>query len=133
MTSDIWGRRLSEFKQQERPETVLMVSGNPAMTRIVVAWSGMVSTRAKRLTQCPCADENAVWRWLWENATYSKEELWSRIPGSQEIAEQQFNALVANRVLYPDGTANSFVEKYLREKVLTLFGVHGARKRRSVV
>ena len=29
--------------------------------------------------------------------------------------------LIANRILYPDGTANSFVQRYLREQVLELF------------
>ncbi|MHC4982122.1 MAG: hypothetical protein ACYTF6_03005 [Planctomycetota bacterium] len=29
--------------------------------------------------------------------------------------------LIGNRILYPDGTVNSFVRRYLREKVLNLF------------
>ena len=29
--------------------------------------------------------------------------------------------LIGNRIIYPDGTMNSFVERYLREQVLKLF------------
>jgi len=29
--------------------------------------------------------------------------------------------LVGNRVIYPDGTVNSFVQRFLREKVVNLF------------
>ena len=29
--------------------------------------------------------------------------------------------LIGNRVLYPDGTVNSFVQRYLRDRVLKLF------------
>lgn len=29
--------------------------------------------------------------------------------------------LTGNRVLYPDGTVNSFVQRYLRQQVLKLF------------
>jgi hypothetical protein len=40
-----------------------------------------------------------------------------------EKAARKFEALVANRVLYPDGTVNSFVQKYLQDRVLTLFKI----------
>ncbi|HJX36106.1 MAG TPA: hypothetical protein VJ280_04010 [Dehalococcoidales bacterium] len=29
--------------------------------------------------------------------------------------------LIGNRILYPDGTVNSYVQRYLREKVINLF------------
>jgi hypothetical protein len=29
--------------------------------------------------------------------------------------------LIGNRILYPDGTVNSFVQRYLREQVLKFF------------
>jgi hypothetical protein len=29
--------------------------------------------------------------------------------------------LIGNRIIYPDGTVNSFVERYLRERVVKLF------------
>jgi len=35
--------------------------------------------------------------------------------------EKRIKPLIANRILYPDGTVNSFVQRYLREQVLKLF------------
>jgi hypothetical protein len=29
--------------------------------------------------------------------------------------------LIGNHIIYPDGTVNSFVERYLREQVIKLF------------
>jgi len=52
---------------------------------------------------------------------YSRKDLLARIPLSDSRTPGDFDALVANRVLYPDGTLNSFVERYLRERVLTIF------------
>jgi hypothetical protein len=130
MKRNLWSERLEQVKQQERPEAVLLVAGSTELTRIAVAWSGTHVVRAKRLTTCRRDDEEGVWRWLWNNAEYSKAEFLSRIPVSGKNTEQKFSALIANRVLYPDGSVNSFVERYLREKVLGLFRVaHAARKK----
>jgi len=37
------------------------------------------------------------------------------------LVERKLKPLVGNRVLYPDGTVNSYVQRYLRERVLRLF------------
>jgi site-specific recombinase XerD len=37
------------------------------------------------------------------------------------LIERKLKPLVGNRVLYPDGTVNSFVQRYFRERVLKLF------------
>jgi hypothetical protein len=67
--------------------------------------------------------ENEVWGWLWENAKYSKKELIEKagIPLSELGLENKLKPLMGNRILYPDGTVNSLVQRYLREKVLKLF------------
>jgi hypothetical protein len=35
--------------------------------------------------------------------------------------DKKLRTLVGNRVIYPDCTINSYVQRYLREKVLKLF------------
>lgn len=123
MKTDAWTKVLNEFKDKERPETVLMVAGNPELLRIVVAWQATVSCRAEKLTKRTGTTEHELWHWLWENAVYSKTDLLNQISGNKTTAEQRFKSLVAGRVLYPDGTLNSFVGKYLRKRVLSLFGL----------
>ena len=125
-----WKQALEQFKKQEKPEAVLMICGNAELTRIAVAWSNMYPRHVKRPTEYSGKDEDSLWQWLWENTSCSKDDVLSHLPGSRQAAERDFTALVANRVLYPDGTLNSFVERYLREKVLELFGV--SRKKRHV-
>lgn len=111
------------MKKCEAPETVLVVAGSTQLTRVVVAWIGIGATRRRRLSSCKGSDDETVWRWLWENVTFPEDWFYSRISGGRDKAEQNFAVLVANRVLYPDGTVNGFVERYLREKVLSLFRI----------
>jgi len=123
MRKNLWSARLTEFKQREKPETVLMVAGSADLMRIAVAWPGTLVVKKRRVLPCRCDEPESMWRWLWDSVAFSKEEFFGRVPGATEKTEQKFAALVANRVLYPDGTLNSFVEKYLQERVLTLFKI----------
>ncbi len=43
------------------------------------------------------------------------------VPYSESILEQRMKPLTGNRILYPDGTVNSFVQRYLRGEVAKLF------------
>lgn len=123
MKNDLWSKKLEALKKQEKPETVLVVAGSAELIRVVVAWMDVRTERKKRLSPCEATNDESVWYWLWKNTVFSEDRFYSRIPGCRKKAEQNFAALVANRVLYPDGNINGFVERYLREKVLSLFGI----------
>jgi hypothetical protein len=62
-----------------------------------------------------------MWDWLWANARYSLDDLAERSSLTAPLVERKPKPLIGNRVLYPDGTVNSFVQRYLRERVLGLF------------
>jgi hypothetical protein len=123
MTEDLYTEKLNWFKQNERPETVLLIADNPDLVKIVVAWTSLDIRRANKLTDLPGGSESEVWEWLWENTTYSLKELKEKIGTSfSEIAlENKIRPLIGNRIIYPDGAVNSFVERYLRERVVKLF------------
>ena len=47
-----------------------------------------------------------------------------KIPGtslSEAGLENKMRPLIGHRILYPDGTMNSYVQRYLREKVINIF------------
>jgi hypothetical protein len=58
-----------------------------------------------------------------KNAGFSVAELKEKvgISFSELSLENKLKPLIGNRVIYPDGTVNSFVQRYLREQVLKLF------------
>jgi len=133
MKEDLYDQKLAWFRQNERPETVLLVADNPERIKIVVAWTSLEVRRVDELTELGSESESEVWEWLWKNARYSKAELVDRIgiPFSESGLESKMKPLIGNRILYPDGTINSFVQRYLRERVLKLFDAKPKRPPRK--
>ena len=133
MNEDLYAQKLAWFKQNERPEAVLLVADNPERIKIVVAWTNLEVKRADRLTEFRGESENEVWEWLWENAEYSRTGLVERIgiSFSESGLESKMKPLIGNHVLYPDGNVNSFVQRYLREQVLKLFDAKPKRPARK--
>ena len=123
-----WSERLEVFKNDAHPEAVLMVAGQAELMRIALAWKQAEVTCARRLTKLQGSSEADVWSWLWENTRYDRKTLLGRIPNATARTDKNLDALIANRVLYPDGTTNSFVERYLKERVVKLFA-QSIRKR----
>ena len=123
MTEDLYTEKLNWFKQNEKPEAVLLVADNPDLVKIVIAWASLDVKRADRLTRLPGESESEIWEWLWQNTKYLLSELKEKIGVSfSELAlENKLKPLIGNRIIYPDGTVNSFVQRYLKEQVVKLF------------
>ena len=123
MNENLYTEKLAWFKQNERPEAVLVVADNPELIKIIVAWTSLDVRCADKLTRLSGESENDVWEWLWENSRFSKVALKEKIgiPFSEVALENKMKPLIGNRIIYPDGTVNSFIQRYLREQVLKLF------------
>ena len=67
--------------------------------------------------------EKEIWEWLWENVIYYCNELKEKTGTSYSDSgiENKMRPLIGNRIIYPDGTVNSYVQRYLREQVVKLF------------
>jgi hypothetical protein len=123
MTEDLYAEKLAWFKQNEKPEVVLLVADNPERIKLVLAWTNLNVKQTEKLTELKSESENEIWDWLWGNAKYPKKELVERvgISFSELSLESKLKPLIGNRIIYPDGTVNSFVQRYLREQVVKLF------------
>ena len=123
MGEDLYTEKLAWFKQNEKPEVVLLLADNPELIKIVVAWTSLNIKHAEKLTKLSGESENEIWGWLWANVQFSLDELKEKagIAFSESVLENKMKPLIGNRILYPDGKVNSFVQHYLRERVLKLF------------
>ncbi len=123
MIQDLYTEKLAYFKQNEKPEVVLLVVDNPERIKVILAWTNLNIKHTEKLTELKSESENEVWDWLWENARYSKKELIEKsgVPLSEMGLGNKMKPLIGNRILYPDGTVNSFIQRYLREQVVKLF------------
>ncbi len=79
MIEDLYTEKLAWFKQNEKPEVVLLVVDNPERIKIVLAWTNLNVKRADKLTELKGESETEAWDWLWENVKYSRKELLERI------------------------------------------------------
>ncbi len=118
MTEDLYTEKLNWFKQNEKPEIVLFLKDEPDLIKISIAWTSLDTKPVKRLKGTPGESEVESWVWLWENTEYDLKDLKEKVGTSLSVAalESKIKPLMSNRVIYPDGTLNSFVEKYLREQ-----------------
>ena len=121
MSEDEFAERLSQFKQNERPEVILLIADNAELTRIMVAWPSITIRRPEQYSKLEKDSDMQVWRWLWDNTQFSDIELCEASSIRDDLLKRKMTLLITNRILYPDGTMNSFVQRYLREKVLKLF------------
>lgn len=121
MDEDFYGEKLEYFKEKEQPEAVLLIADEPNLINIVITWTNITVTRAKKLSRLSGDSDSDVWEWLWKNTVYSREEVIAKSALSEQGFDRKMIPLIGNRVLYPDGTVNSFVQRYLRDRVMKLF------------
>lgn len=131
MAHDTYTEKLEWFKENEKPEVILFIADQSELTRIVVAWTNTGVERAEEVSEPSGDSENSTWDWLWENARFSEDELLAKSSVPRFKFDERVRTLIGNRILYPDGTVNSFVQRYLREKVLGLFGAKPKRSTRT--
>jgi hypothetical protein len=133
MTQDIYAENLARFKQNERPEAVLIIADTPELIKIIIAWANLDVKPNVKLPELAGESENEIWEWLWGNARFSLTELKAKtgVPYSESVLEQKMKPLIGNRILYPDGTVNSFVQRYLRDKVVKLFEAKSRKTTKS--
>lgn len=131
MANALFTEQLQRLKRDERPEVVLLVADDPALMKIAVAWASLDVRPAEEPMDPPDELDRKAWDWLWANVEYSVDELAEKSGLTATLVERKLRPLIGNRILYPDGTVNSFVQRYLRERVLKLFEAKPKRPARS--
>ena len=121
MKNSLFEEKLSTFKQNEKPETVLLISEDAQLQKIIVAWPNLSLRVRDELNPPEGGTDSEIWDWLWQNTIYDQKELILKSGSSSYEFDKKMATLIGNRILYPDGTVNSFVQRFLRERVFKLF------------
>ena len=58
---DVYTEKLAWFKQNEKPEAVLLIADNPELIKIVIAWTSLDVRRVDKLTRLPSESESEIW------------------------------------------------------------------------
>ena len=133
MNETLYTEKLDWFKHNEKPEAVLVIADNLELIKIIIAWPNLEVKPAENLSELKGNSENEIWDWLWKNTRFTLAEIKAKtgVPYSQSVLEQKMKPLIGNRVLYPDGTVNSFVQRYLRGEVAKLFEAKAKKTTKS--
>jgi len=121
MDEDSYAQELARLKRNENPEAVLLVADDSDFMKIIVAWVSLDVRKVEQPSPPTGESHRDVWDWLWANSRYSLADIAEMSGLTAPLVERKLKPLIRNRVLYPDGTVNSFVQRYLRERVLKLF------------
>lgn len=112
---------IEKFKELESPEDVLPLLGKEAkheqLRQLLVAWQKISIKRVKK-TEYRGSDSDMVelWKWMWEQVYYDREEL-KQISMIQGDIDNLMKVLVGNRIIYPDGTISTFARKVLQQMI----------------
>jgi hypothetical protein len=130
MPETVFSEKLAYVKQNEKPEVVLLVADNPDLIKIIVTWASLEVKQAEVFTELSGDSEKEIWEWLWQNTKFSFVELKEKadISVADYVLEKKMRPLIGNRIIYPDGTVNSYVQRYLRELVVKLFEAKPKKK-----
>ena len=111
---------VSLFRQSERPEVVLCIIDDPRAARVMLAWTTVRVRLPRTASKLPLNDTAETWEGLWRCCRYPVKELATRAGLSVTATRAKMEELAGNRAVYPDGTINSFVRRYLRKKVVDI-------------
>jgi len=119
------GEILDAFKKDEAAESIYPLLNEPSLCNALVAWRS-VSIRYKKASECPALDEPGRWEWLWDQVEFDVGSFGvvAGCPGG-EVANL-LNRLKGLRLIYPDGTLNSYAKQYLSQ--LIMLKLQGKRK-----
>ena len=101
---------LQTFVEAEQAEVVLLLADDAALQKIVIAGSSIDVARRGRFEPPSNASRTEVWTQLWECVEFSIAQLAERSGLTRAFVERRLPQLVANRVLYPDGSVHSSVQ-----------------------
>ena len=113
--------RLAGFKAEESPEVVLVVADDHDLIRLCIAWTNTAVRMKGKMAALKDGSSHGTWQWLWDHAEYDRRELIRKSGVGSHGFDGKMGILVGNRILYPDGTINAFVQRYLRDRVLKSF------------
>lgn len=115
---------LDQFRRREADfrgaAVALLRTGAPADNaplRLALAWQAVDPTWEPPADPCP-ATESAIWRWIWEGVDVDEGEIARAAGVAIEDVRHYLPQLIANRLIYPDGTVSSVVQDVANRAVI---------------
>jgi hypothetical protein len=132
LSEELYAEKLAYFKENEKPEVALLIGDDADLIKLIIAWANTTVTRADEFFPLQGNSDSEVWQWLWRHTRYSREDFLAKSALFEYTFDKKIIPLIGNRIVYPDGTIHSFVQRYLRDRVLRLFDAKSKRHVKKV-
>lgn len=113
-----FGEILAETKKNEDPENIVPLIEDERLRNAVVAWKS-VTISFKSNQDCPLTGEVAQWNWLWSQIEYDQQTFGVVAGLKPQDVEPVLTRLIGLRLVYPDGTINTFAKQYLQAIIMS--------------
>ena len=111
---------LEKFKASEEVECLVQLLDDQALRRAVGAWQATIVTFPAdgQGDDCPELESKRQWEWLWKQIKYDQKMFGTIANIKEHEISNMMVRLVGLRLVYPDGTINSFAKKYLQSLIV---------------
>lgn len=125
-----FGEVLGHFKKIEEAENIVPVIDDEQLRNALVGWKG-VKISYKTPSNCPFHDDSSMWEWMWEQVEFDQQEFGVIAGIKAQDVGRILTRLQGLRLIYPDGTINSFARQYLTAIIMAKLRQTETRTRKS--
>jgi hypothetical protein len=104
---------IDQAKECEPADVVLLISDQPEAQRMLVAWKSLPKKILEARKNPTCLQD------IWDNIEFDIEKWSANASVHTGLAKSISKMLISNNLIYPDGSLNSFVQKYLNALVVS--------------
>jgi len=114
------GELMSHFRkiESDNVENIAPLTEDKELRNSLVAWKSVSITWKDAGAQCDSTSEVEQWNWLWSQVSYDQHQF-GVVAGllTQDIGSV-LERLKGLRVIYPDGSINSFARQFLQAQIM---------------
>ncbi len=105
---------IEKSKSEETPDTILLVADNSIAQKLVVAW------KTVEITRPDTKQDFATMKEVWAAVSFDPKQWYIHAGLAPHENQRIGQSLIANNIVYPDGTVNDLVHKFLNTQVAQL-------------
>ena len=113
-----FGEVLKYFKDGETADTIVPLVESAELRSAIVAWKSVVISY-KDAKDCEEQSESRQWEWMWSKVDFDIRSFGVVAGCRPQDVMNLFERLKGLRLIYPDGTINTFAKKYLQSVILS--------------
>ena len=123
-----YGEEINSFKRMSSPVIALPLVGNNMLINAVAAWKYVRCAINSELSLEAGKSDHERWEWLWKGVSFDMEDFRIKAGLKAQDAPMVFRRLSGCRMIYPDGSVDTFCQQYLNSVILKSIQVGSPQK-----